>query len=214
MQTAETVSAAVIWLHGLGADGSDFAGIAPELQLPPALGIRFIFPHAPFRAVSINNGYVMRAWYDMAPTEREYYRQDAGHIAESVEIVHGLIEGECARGIPAERIVIAGFSQGGVMTAHSALRFRRRLAGAVVLSAPVPYLDQLVAETAPANAALPMFIGHGRRDPIAPFVFGEQARDRLSSIGHPVDWHAYDMEHSVCWEEIAAIGKFLTRILQ
>jgi phospholipase/carboxylesterase len=212
VQTAENVSAAVIWLHGLGADGNDFAGVVPELRLPGARGVRFIFPHAPYRPVTINNGYIMRAWYDLAWDERGF-RQDATHIAESVRELHGLIERERERGIAAERIVLAGFSQGGVMALHSALRYPKRLGGGVVLSAPAVYLDDLLAEATAVSLQLPLLVAHGRRDPVVPFALGQKARDALRARGYPVEWHEYEMEHSVCWEEVVEVGRFIGKVL-
>src|SRR5690606_2388011 len=164
LQTAREPDAAVIWLHGLGADGHDFAGVGPELGLPPAAAIRFVFPHAPMRPVTINAGYVMRAWYDIAHTP-EGFAQNEVHLAEAVQILHGLIEREVGRGVAAERIVVAGFSQGGAVALHGALRCGQRLAGGVILSAPVPYLDDLLRGAQAANAKLPLFVGHGRYDP-------------------------------------------------
>ena len=212
LQTAKEPSAAVIWLHGLGADGRDFAGVVPELALPPGLGLRFVFPHAPMRPVTINAGYVMRAWYDIASTPQGFAQNEA-HLAQAVQILHGLIEREIERGVPAARIVAAGFSQGGAVALHGALRYGQRLAGAVILSAPVPRLDGLLSEAHPANRALPLFLGHGRYDPMVPFRLGEQAAARLRDGGWPLEWHAYDIEHSVNLEEIREIGRFIAQVL-
>lgn len=212
MQTVAEPSAAVIWLHGLGADGSDFAGIVPELGLPARLGARFVFPHAPMRPVTINGGMVMRAWYDISPGANGFV-QDGKQLAESVRILFGLIERERVRGIAAERIVVAGFSQGGAVALHTALRSPRRLAGAVVLSAPVPYLEELLQEADPANSDLPLFVAHGVADPMVPFAFGEAVSARLQELGRPVEWHAYNVAHGVNMEEIRDIGRFLTTVL-
>lgn len=211
-QTAAAPQAAVIWLHGLGADGSDFAGIVPELGLPPGLAVRFVFPHAPMRPVTINGGYVMRAWYDIGMGERGFV-QDRSHLAEAVEIVGGLIERERSRGIPPRRIALAGFSQGGAVALHAGLRYPERLAGIVALSAPTPYLDELLDSASGANADVPIFAAHGRYDAMVPFALGEAVARQLQARGRPVEWHAYNLEHSVSLEEIRDIGRFLARAL-
>ncbi|MFL6647573.1 MAG: alpha/beta hydrolase [Sulfurifustaceae bacterium] len=212
LQTAANPTAAVIWLHGLGADGSDFAGITPELGLPASAAVRFVFPHAPMRPVTINGGYVMRAWYDIAQTPGGFV-QNAEDVAESVGILHHFIERERERGIPADRIVIGGFSQGGAIAIHGALRYTQRRAGAVILSAPAPYLDDLIAATSPANADLPLFWAHGRYDPVVPFAYGEASYQRLRSGRHTIEWHAYNLEHNVDLTELRDIGRFLTKVL-
>jgi phospholipase/carboxylesterase len=212
LQTTTMPSAVVLWLHGLGADGHDFAGIAPELGLPAHIGVRFVFPHAPMRPVTINGGMVMRAWYDIALGESGFV-QNGAQLTESVEILDRLIGRELDRGIPASRVVVAGFSQGGAVALHTALRFRQRLAGAVVLSAPVPYLDELLRDANPANADLPLFMAHGVGDPMVPFALGEAVSARLRDIGRPVEWHPYNVAHGVTMEEIRDIGRFLTAVL-
>lgn len=212
LQTSAAVNAAVIWLHGLGADGHDFAGIVPALGLPADLGARFVFPHAPMRPVTINGGMVMRAWYDIAPGPNGFI-QNGAQLAESVQILGDMIERECDRGIAASRIVVAGFSQGGAVALHTALRFSRRLAGAVVLSAPVPYLDELLQEADFANADLPLFMAHGVSDPMVPFAFGEAVSTQLRGLGRAVEWHAYNVAHGVDMEEIQDIGRFLAKVL-
>lgn len=211
-ETAPNPAAAVIWLHGLGADGHDFAGVVPELGLPAGAAVRFVFPHAPMRAVTINAGFVMRAWYDIAADERGFI-PNAAHLAEAVEIVRGLIEREQERGIAAGRVVLAGFSQGGAVALQAGLRHPRRLAGVVALSAPASNLDELRREAYPANADLPIFLAHGRYDPMVPFLQGETAHRQLSAQGRTVEWRAYNLEHSVSLEEIRDIGRFLTRVL-
>lgn len=203
------VSASVIWLHGLGADGHDFAGLVPELRLPAALGIRFVFPHAPYRPVTLNGGYVMRAWYDLGISDG-MLRQNLSDLRESVAAVLGLIQREHHRGIPAARIVLAGFSQGGAVAVHAALRCPDRLAGAMALSAPVPAAEELVRDASPANAQLPIFLAHGMRDGMVPFALGEQTRTALVAAGYAVEWYAYDMEHTVSYAEIADIARFLS----
>jgi phospholipase/carboxylesterase len=212
LQTARNPTAAVIWLHGLGADGNDFAGMVPELALPSSAAVRFVFPHAPMRPVTINGGYVMRAWYDIAPGEGGF-RQNAEHIAESVESVHAMIKQESSGGIAASRIVVAGFSQGGAIALHAALRWHQRLGGAIVLSAPAPNIDELLKQASPANADLPIFLAHGKYDPMVPYAYGERLRAQLRAHNRPVEWHAYDVEHGVSLDEIQDIGRFLATVL-
>lgn len=212
LETGTPPAAAVIWLHGLGADGNDFVPIVPELGLSSELRVRFVFPHAPMRPVTINGGYIMRAWYDLAVRRDEFF-QDADHIAESVGLLHDLIERECARGIPASRIVVAGFSQGGAIALHGALRFPRSLAGAVILSAPAPFMEELLREAPAANANLPIFLAHGIYDQVVPAAYSQHAAALLKARNQPLEWHAYPIEHSVNLEEIRDIGRFLTRVL-
>lgn len=212
IETGSDPAAAVIWLHGLGADGHDFAGIVPELALAAAPAVRFVFPHAPFRPVTINNGYVMRAWYDVGFGPHGF-AQDAEHIGESVRLLHGFIAREQGRGIPAARVVLAGFSQGGTVALHAALRFPERLAGVIVLSAPAPFIAELLQDAEPAARETPMLLAHGRRDPVVPFAVGEHARETLVAAGYRVEWHAYDIEHTVSYPEIQDIRRFLARVL-
>src|SRR5438477_3710605 len=212
LQTAPDPTAAVIWLHGLGADGNDFAGIVPELSLPPSLRVRFVFPHAPMRPVTINGGYIMRAWYDIAPGNSGF-RQNTDHIAESVTSVQTMIEREIRRDIVPSRIVLGGFSQGGAIALQAALRSTRRLAGAVLLSAPVPNAEAVLKEASPANVDLPIFLAHGTYDPMVPFALGEGLRSALAALARPVEWHAYPAEPSATLDEIRAIGRFLARSL-
>ncbi|HEX9811957.1 MAG TPA: dienelactone hydrolase family protein [Burkholderiales bacterium] len=212
LQTSAPPTATVIWLHGLGADGRDFAGIVPELGLPANLGVRFVFPHAPMRPVTINGGMVMRAWYDIALTAGGF-SQNAEHLSESVDISNQLIERERTRGVDASRIVVAGFSQGGAVALHTALRFGQRLAGAIVLSAPVPFIDVLLRGADPANTAVPIFLAHGVADPMVPFALGEAISQQLRALGRPVEWHPYHVAHGVNLEEIRDIGRFLTTVL-
>lgn len=212
LQTATDPSAAVIWLHGLGADGRDFVDIVPALDLPARVHLRFVFPHAPLRPVTINGGMVMRAWYDIA-LGADGFVQDAAQLAESVQILNRLIERERGRGIDARRIVVAGFSQGGAVALHAALRYPRRLAGAVVLSAPVPYFEALLREADPVNADLPIFLAHGVADPMVPFALGEGIGKQLRTHGRPVDWRPYNVAHGVNLDEIRDIGRFLEGVL-
>jgi len=206
----------VIWLHGLGADGHDFEPIVPELGLH-GLNLRFVFPHAPTRPVTINGGMVMRAWYDILTLDRGGPQDESG-IRESAELLNGLIEREHERGVPYERIVVAGFSQGGAIAAHAALRFPHPLAGLMALSTYVPLHELLPAEVFD-NAgiqprSLPIFMAHGSFDPMLPMAMGSQSRDLLESAGYAVEWHDYPMAHAVCAEEIVDIHNWLSRIYQ
>jgi phospholipase/carboxylesterase len=204
--------AAVVLMHGLGADGHDFESLVPELRLPLSPSVRWIFPHAPVRPVTINGGSRMRAWYDIAGLDRHAAEDEAG-IRESAEAVSALVRRERERGIAAGRIVVAGFSQGGAMALFTALRWPERLAGIVALSTYLPLAAKLEAESHPANAALPVFMAHGTFDPIVPLALGEGSRDRLRSHGHDVQWHAYPMPHSVCADEVRDLRGWLLRAL-
>jgi len=211
IETGAHPVASVIWLHGLGADGHDFEPIVPELQLPSGLAVRFIFPHALFRPVTWNNGYVMRAWYDIAMTERGF-SQNLGHLREAEAAVHGYVAGERARGIASARIVVAGFSQGGAVALHAGLHYAERLAGILCLSAPTPDLERLLSEGSPANTATPIFLAHGEQDAVVPYVLGRRAHEVLAA-GRQVEWHSYLMGHGVCGQEIADISGWLSRVL-
>ncbi|MEF9942788.1 MAG: carboxylesterase [Burkholderiaceae bacterium] len=205
-------TAVVIWLHGLGADGNDFVPIVQELArfgIPP---IRFIFPHAPQIPVTINAGYVMRAWYDILGVDL-VRREDEGGIRRSHSQIEQLIEREVAAGIPRSRIVLAGFSQGGAITLHTGLRQAEPLAGLMALSTYLPLADLFAAERHAATHTTPVFMAHGSADPIVPMARGLASRDALIALGHPVEWHEYLMEHSVCEQEVADIAAFLKRVL-
>ena len=211
LETRPNPSHAVIWMHGLGADGSDFVPIVRELKLPP-LGIRFIFPHAPMRPVTINGGFVMRAWYDIVVQDLVRQEDERG-IRESQDLVGQLIDKEIARGIPANRIALAGFSQGGVITLQTGLRYPKRLAGLLALSCYLPLSATLEKERSAANQDVPVFIGHGTADDIVPLQRGLGARDALSKLGYKPEWHQYPMPHSVHPDEIADIGAWFQRML-
>jgi len=209
IQTGSKPAASIIWLHGLGADGHDFESIVPELKL--AKPLRFVFPHAPVRPVTINQGMRMRAWYDIlqfggGPED------DAG-IRASQGLVEELIAKEKKKGLPAEKIVMAGFSQGGAIALQTALRYPERLAGVLALSTYLPQAASLQSERSPANQGIPIFMAHGSYDDIIPLPRAAESRKLLEAAGYPVEWHEYPMPHSVCAEEIADMAAFLARIV-
>jgi phospholipase/carboxylesterase len=212
LESAPNPTAAVIWLHGLGADGHDFAGLVPELDLSNCPPIRFVFPHAPSMPVTVNGGYVMPAWYDILGTNL-VSQQDSVGIQASERAIVALIEHEVAMGIPADRIVLAGFSQGCAMALHTGLRLPQRLAGIMALSGYLPLADRLGAERQPANAQTPVFMAHGTQDPVVVIARGEASRDALVALGQPVDWRSYPMPHSVHPNEISDISAFLAQVL-
>ena len=207
VETAGSPDAAVIWLHGLGADGHDFEPVVPELGLPAALRVRFVFPHAPRRPVTINMGMPMRAWYDIL--QMGGGREDADGIRASQAQVEALIARERGRGVAATRIVLAGFSQGGAIALHTGLRHTTRLAGILALSTYLPLASTLPAERNEANRDVPVFMAHGRHDPMIDIARARESRAVLEALGVPVLWREYAMQHSVCAEEVADIGAWL-----
>lgn len=215
LETSKNPTAAVIWMHGLGADGNDFVPIVNELDLAGAPGIRFVFPHAPMRPVTINNGYVMRAWYDVSfgDLEGRSRKADEKGVRESQAQIGELIARENARGIAPDQIVLAGFSQGGAIALHTGLRHPQKLAGVMALSTYLPLAESFVQEAAPANKATSVFMAHGTQDPVVPYAMGRSSRDLLNQSGYAVDWHEYPMQHSVCMEEVADIGRWLVQVL-
>ena len=208
-ETAASPEWSVIWLHGLGADGHDFEPIVPELVAKDWPPIRFVFPHAPVRAVTINGGVRMRAWYDILGTEIAA-RQDEKGVRASIVELDRLIEHETQRGIASERIVLAGFSQGGAIVLAGGLRHPQRLGGIVALSTYLPIAHLGTGEFSAANRDVPIFMAHGTADPVVPASLGSMSRDLLRGEGYRVDWHAYPMPHSVCAEEIAELARWLT----
>lgn len=217
LETVETgarddADASVIWLHGLGADGHDFEPIVPELRLPREARVRFVFPHAPVRPITINAGMSMRGWYDLYGLGPGF-PQDSDGIADSQRHVEALIAREHERGIPAERLVLAGFSQGGAIALHTGLRHPERLAGIMGLSTYLPLHDRLDAERGEANARTPIFLAHGTHDPVLPFQMGASTRELLDNLGYDVEWNTYPMQHQVCLEEIQAVSAWLQRVL-
>ena len=199
----------VIWLHGLGADGHNFADIVPKLALPKDLYLRFIFPHAPKRPITLNSGMCMRAWYDIYGLA-DLTREDEEGIAQAQQSINQLIEEEISKGVLSNRIVLAGFSQGGAMALYTGLRYSKSLAGIIALSTYLPLADQLAAEASVVNKQIPIFIAHGNSDPILPLTLGKRTFQLLNQPGCPVEWQDYAMGHQVCYEEIKAIGKWLT----
>jgi phospholipase/carboxylesterase len=216
IETAPNPTASIIILHGLGADGNDFVPVAQELDLASVGPVRFVFPHGPTRPVTINGGYVMRAWYDILGAELGLdgqKREDEAGLRESQALVETLIAKENARGIPASRIVLAGFSQGCAMTFMTGLRHPERLAGLLGMSGYLPLAALTAGERSAANADLPIFQAHGTADPVIPIARAIASRDALIALGHPVEWHAYPMPHSVCAPEIVDMNRWLLRVL-
>ena len=207
--TGDSPRLAVLWLHGLGADGNDFEPIVPELKL--RVPVRFVFPHAPVRPVTINGGMRMRAWYDIVGFDRRA-KEDAAGIRASAAALTELVDREVERGMPSDRIVLAWFSQGGAIALHTALREPRPLAGVLALSTYLPLSSTLATERSAANAGIPLFMAHGTDDPVLPLSLAESSRRALEALGYAVDWHAYPMAHSVCMEEVGAIGAWLAAL--
>ncbi|HEY7656326.1 MAG TPA: alpha/beta fold hydrolase [Burkholderiales bacterium] len=216
IETGKNPSASVIWMHGLGADGNDFVPIVNELELDGARVIRFLFPHAPMRPVTINNGYVMRAWYDVSfgDLEGNSRRADERGVRESQERIAAFIEREEARGVAPECIVLAGFSQGGAIALQTGLRYPRKLAGVMALSTYLPLAESLPREAAAANRRTPVFMAHGTYDPVVPLVMGAGSMTFLTGLGYAVEWRQYPIPHSVCPEEIQDIGAWLRKVLR
>jgi phospholipase/carboxylesterase len=212
IESAPNPTVSVIWMHGLGADGSDFVPIVKELDLSGCPAIRFVFPHAPTMPVTINGGYVMRAWYDILGNDL-VKREDEAGLRASQAAIEQLIAQEKARGIPANRILLAGFSQGCAMAIQTGLRHPEQLGGLLCLSGYVPIHATIAAERHPANEKTPIFLAHGRGDPVITIDRAEQSRDLLKTLGYSVEWHEYMMPHSVCAEEIDDISAWLRRVL-
>jgi phospholipase/carboxylesterase len=216
IETSSAPTASVIWMHGLGADGNDFVPIVPELGLGGTAAIRFIFPHAPMMPVTINNGCVMRAWYDVTFGDLEGQpgkRADEKGLRASQDEIEKLIAQEKGRGVAARNIVLAGFSQGGAIALQTGLRHCERLAGIMALSTYLPLAETLPAEASSPNRDVPIFMAHGSVDPVIPPEMATASRDKLGELGYRVDWHDYPMQHSVCMEEVQAISMWLRRVL-
>ena len=212
LHPAATATASVIWLHGLGADGSDFVPLVQQLKMQTSQVPLFIFPHAPVQPVTINNGMPMRAWYDIySLTERT--RQDEAGIRGSAKIVENLIQQERARGIPPERIILAGFSQGGAVVLHTGTRYPERLGGILALSTYLPLDSTLAAEASTANRDIPILMCHGTQDPVIALPFAQASRDVLLAAGYPLAWKEYPMQHQVCETEINDIADWFSAVL-
>ena len=205
-------TACVIWMHGLGADGNDFVPMVPELGLPREHGVRFVFPNAPTMAVTINGGYVMRAWYDIASAEIDK-RADVAGVRKSQAAVAEIIAEQRAQGIRANRIVLAGFSQGGVIALQTGLRYPEKLGGIMALSTYLACAETLGVEASSSNREIPILMVHGSLDPVIPIALAKLSKARLETHGYKINWHEYGMPHSVCAEEVEDIAAFLKRVL-
>ena len=212
IETAPNPTIAVVWLHGLGADGNDFVPLVRELDLTGLPGIRFVFPHANTMPVTINGGYVMRSWYDIVATDLTR-REDEGGLRASQLQVEALIAREKARGIPASRIILAGFSQGCAMTLQTGLRHPEKLAGMLCLSGYLPLASVTGAERSEASLATPIFMAHGVQDPVVPFARAEESRKVVEALGYQVEWHAYPMQHTLCLEEVQDISTWIRKVV-
>jgi phospholipase/carboxylesterase len=212
IETGRSPTGSVIWMHGLGADGHDFEPIVPELVQRGERALRFIFPHAPIRPVSINDGYPMRAWYDITAIDRRSAEDESG-IRTSQAKIDTLVRRENSRGIASERIALAGFSQGGAMAVFAGTRYPEKLAGIMGLSCYLLLEPQLMTERSTANQSTPVFLAHGRQDPVVPLMLGEHARQVLEAAGYTIEWHAYEMPHSLCPQEVSDIAAWLRRVL-
>lgn len=212
IETAPNPTIAVVWLHGLGADGNDFVPLVRELDLTGLPGIRFVFPHANTMPVTINGGYVMRSWYDIVATDLTR-REDEGGLRASQLQVEALIAREKARGIPASRIILAGFSQGCAMTLQTGLRHPEKLAGMLCLSGYLPLASVAGAERSEASLGTPIFMAHGVQDPVVPFARAEESRKVVEALGYQVEWHAYPMQHTLCLEEVQDIATWIRKVV-
>ena len=212
VKTAEKTEYTIIWLHGLGADGNDFVPLVPELRLPESLAIKFIFPHAPVRPITLNNGYEMRAWFDMFSLDRNN-NTDESDLLTTVGWINQFIDREIENGVPSTNILLAGFSQGGVIALHAGLRYFKKLAGVMALSTYVPFDENLFKQTSSEQNGLPIFAAHGMRDPVIPVASWQDYVPKLEVQGFDVEAHSYDMEHSLCAQEVKDVSQWLQRVL-
>jgi phospholipase/carboxylesterase len=212
VETGPNPTFTIIWMHGLGADGHDFEPLVPELLQQGMPALRFVFPHAPVRPVTINNGYEMRAWYDIVGIDRRS-AEDFKGIGETVDSIGGLVHREHARGIESSRIVIAGFSQGGAMALQLATRHPDRFAGVIALSCYLPLSQEFAKSRNQANVQTPIFMAHGTQDPVVPYFLGDESRRLLEGAGYQVEWHSYAMPHGLCEPEVADLRSFLKRVV-
>jgi phospholipase/carboxylesterase len=208
----ETTKRSVIWLHGLGADGNDFVPLVPELHLPDTLGVRFVFPHAPIMPITINNGYEMRAWYDITALSASGMADKVG-IERAVKLTETLIENEINRGIAPENIVLAGFSQGAVIALITGLGYPKRLGGMIALSGYLPLANEILARASEANLTIPIFMAHGTEDSIVPYALGKAAYVTLKQADYAATWHTYPMPHSVCAEEVQDLSLWMQKVM-
>jgi phospholipase/carboxylesterase len=206
--------ATIIWLHGLGADGHDFEAIVPELRLPESLPIRHVFPHAPERSVTINAGLRMRAWFDILDLRRRADSADMDQFLESGDMLKALIKNELKFGMPSDRILLAGFSQGGAIVLHTGLLYPKQLAGILAMSMHLPTIYNLAPALSPANRKVPIMMAHGQMDPVIPVAKAIETRQELTRLGYAVKWHEYPMQHTVCADEIQEIRSWLLQILR
>lgn len=211
IQTQKEVQYSIIWLHGLGANANDFIPIMPELHFGNNNGVRFIFPNAPIRPITVNNGMAMRGWYDILSLERLETKQDEKGLYASKALIDALIQKETQRGIPTHRIFLVGFSQGCAMTLLTGLRYPKKLAGLIGLSGYLPLASHTAVESSPANKDIPILLTHGEFDPVVPIQLAQESHQHLVSLGYHVEWHQYPMAHQVCAEEIADINTFLLK---
>lgn len=212
VKTSEQTEYTVIWMHGLGADGHDFVPVIPELKLPASAKIKFVFPHAPVRPVTLNNGMQMRAWYDLLSLDRAKTAKE-DDILTTVSWINAMLDEEIGNGTPSEKILLAGFSQGGVIALHTGLRYPKKLAGIMALSTYIPFKDKTLAEAHAAQKGLDIFAAHGKFDPVIPFASYEDYVPSLEQQGYRVEAHGYPMEHSLCLEEIQHISAWLQKVL-
>ena len=206
-------AASIIWLHGLGADGHDFEAIVPELRLPESLPVRYVFPHAPERSVTVNAGLRMRAWFDILDLKHRAESVDMGQFLESGDMLRALIKNELKSGMPSDRILLAGFSQGGAIVLHTGLLYPKQLAGILAMSMHLPGINSLADELSPASREIPIMMAHGQMDPVIPMARAIETRQELIRLGYAVDWHEYPMQHTVCDDEIREIRSWLVQIL-
>jgi phospholipase/carboxylesterase len=213
VETGPNPTFSIIWMHGLGADGHDFEPLVPELLEDGMPSLRFVFPHAPVQRVTINNGYQMRAWYDIVGIDRRSAEDFAG-IRASAQAIDELIKRENERGVATPRIAIAGFSQGGAMALHIATRHAEKFAAVIALSCYLPLARDLASARTRANQATPIFMAHGLQDPVVPIALGDDSRHLLEAEGYPVEWHSYPMPHALCEPEVADLRAFLVKVTQ
>jgi len=207
-------TATLIWLHGLGADGHDFEAIVPELRLPESLSVRYVFPHAPERSITINAGLRMRAWFDVLDLKHRADSVDMDQFLESGDMLRALINNELKSGVPSDRIVLAGFSQGGAIVLHTGLKYQKQLAGILAMSMYLPTIHNLAPDLSPANRKVPIMMAHGQMDPVIPLASAIETRQELIRLGYAVGWHEYPMQHTVCADEIQEIRSWLLQALK